>query len=145
MIPRLRLKGRPCRCFYLFSYTCPRRCIALNQRKGFSPKLRSFIEGPRRGAGTSHLLRRVLVAGLEPTRYRYQRILSPSRLPIPSYQHIAHTYMLYTRANYNYNRSVNRELQIQVPDTSLLSLLHVHHANVFYGRHIDMTNNASGA
>ena len=26
----------------------------------------------------------VPVVGLEPTRYRYQRILSPSRLPIPS-------------------------------------------------------------
>ena len=24
--------------------------------------------------------------GLEPTRYRYQRILSPSRLPIPSFR-----------------------------------------------------------
>ena len=40
----------------------------MNQRKGFTLKLHSFIEGPRRGAGTSHLLRRVLVVGLEPTR-----------------------------------------------------------------------------
>ena len=29
----------------------------------------------------------VPVVGLEPTRYRYQRILSPSRLPIPSHRH----------------------------------------------------------
>ena len=28
----------------------------------------------------------VPVVGLEPTRYRYQRILSPSRLPIPSHR-----------------------------------------------------------
>ncbi len=28
----------------------------------------------------------VPVVGVEPTRYRYQRILSPSRLPIPSYR-----------------------------------------------------------
>ena len=27
-------------------------------------------------------------AGLEPARYRYQRILSPSRLPIPSFRQI---------------------------------------------------------
>ena len=30
----------------------------------------------------------VPVVGLEPTRYRYQRILSPSRLPIPSHRQI---------------------------------------------------------
>ena len=30
----------------------------------------------------------VPVVGLEPTRYRYQRILSPSRLPIPSHRHL---------------------------------------------------------
>ena len=30
----------------------------------------------------------VPVVGLEPTRYRYQRILSPSRLPIPSHRHV---------------------------------------------------------
>jgi hypothetical protein len=30
----------------------------------------------------------VLAVGLEPTRYLYQRILSPSRLPIPPRQHI---------------------------------------------------------
>lgn len=30
----------------------------------------------------------VLAVGLEPTRYHYQRILSPSRLPIPPRQHI---------------------------------------------------------
>ena len=28
----------------------------------------------------------VPVVGLEPTRYRYQRILSPPRLPIPTYR-----------------------------------------------------------
>ena len=31
----------------------------------------------------------VPVVGLEPTRCRHQRILSPSRLPIPSYRHIS--------------------------------------------------------
>ena len=30
----------------------------------------------------------VPVVGLEPTRYRYQWILSPSRLPIPSHRHV---------------------------------------------------------
>ena len=30
----------------------------------------------------------VPVVGLEPTRCRHQRILSPSRLPIPSYRHV---------------------------------------------------------
>ena len=30
----------------------------------------------------------VPVVGLEPTRYRYQRILSPSRLPIPSHRRV---------------------------------------------------------
>ncbi len=30
----------------------------------------------------------VPVVGLEPTRYCYQRILSPSRLPIPSHRHL---------------------------------------------------------
>ena len=28
------------------------------------------------------------VAGVEPARYRYHRILSPARLPIPSHRHI---------------------------------------------------------
>ena len=37
----------------------------------------------------------VPVVGLEPTRYRYQRILSPSRLPIPSHRHRMPVY--YTR------------------------------------------------
>ena len=36
----------------------------------------------------------VPVMGVEPTRYRYQRILSPSRLPIPSHRRI--TFLLYT-------------------------------------------------
>ena len=31
----------------------------------------------------------VPVVGVEPTRYRYHRILSPARLPIPPYRHIA--------------------------------------------------------
>lgn len=30
----------------------------------------------------------VLAVGLEPTRYRYQRILSPPRLPIPPLRHM---------------------------------------------------------
>ena len=34
----------------------------------------------------------VPVVGLEPTRYRYQRILSPSRLPIPSHRHLLSAY-----------------------------------------------------
>ena len=37
----------------------------------------------------------VPVVGLEPTRYRYQRILSPSRLPIPSHRPVVLAY--YTR------------------------------------------------
>ena len=32
----------------------------------------------------------VPLVGLEPTRYRYQRILSPSRLPIPSQRQVLH-------------------------------------------------------
>ena len=32
----------------------------------------------------------VPVAGVEPARYRYQRILSPSRLPIPSHRRICY-------------------------------------------------------
>ena len=40
------------------------------------------------------IYRLVPVMGVEPTRYRYQRILSPSRLPIPSHRHI--TFLLYT-------------------------------------------------
>ncbi len=31
----------------------------------------------------------VPMAGVEPARYRYQRILSPSRLPIPSHRQIS--------------------------------------------------------
>ena len=31
-------------------------------------------------------------AGLEPARYRYHRILSPARLPIPSFRQIIHNY-----------------------------------------------------
>ena len=38
----------------------------------------------------------VPVVGLEPTRYRYQRILSPSRLPIPSHRR-KETHLLYKR------------------------------------------------
>ena len=30
----------------------------------------------------------VPVTGVEPVRYRYHRILSPTRLPIPSHRHI---------------------------------------------------------
>ena len=37
------------------------------------------------------LLFMVPEVGLEPTRYRYQRILSPSRLPIPSFRQIHET------------------------------------------------------
>ena len=30
----------------------------------------------------------VSVVGIEPTRYRYQRILSPLRLPVPPHRHV---------------------------------------------------------
>ena len=40
------------------------------------------------------IYRLVPVMGVEPTRYRYQRILSPSRLPIPSHRRF--TFLLYT-------------------------------------------------
>ena len=36
----------------------------------------------------------VPVVGLEPTRYRYQRILSPSRLPIPSHRRLPNDYII---------------------------------------------------
>ena len=42
----------------------------------------------------------VPVVGLEPTRYRYQRILSPSRLPIPSHWPVD-TGLLYRRSERN--------------------------------------------
>ena len=40
----------------------------------------------KRETGYACLPLLVPVVGLEPTRYRYQRILSPSRLPIPSHR-----------------------------------------------------------
>ena len=39
----------------------------------------------------------VPVVGVEPTRYRYHRILSPARLPIPSYRQ--KTLIYYIRKN----------------------------------------------
>ena len=36
----------------------------------------------------------VPVVGLEPTRYRYQRILSPSRLPIPSHRPMRYLHII---------------------------------------------------
>ena len=36
----------------------------------------------------------VPVVGVEPTRYRYHRILSPARLPIPSHRHKQCLYIL---------------------------------------------------
>mgnify|MGYP007067134470 CR=1 FL=1 len=55
-----------------------------------------FHIGQRKSIIRTHLLSEkgsdymglVPVVGLEPTRYRYQRILSPSRLPIPSHRQI---------------------------------------------------------
>ena len=50
--------------------------------RGFESILNKNQRGRHKTASTSL----VPVVGLEPTRYRYQRILSPSRLPIPSHR-----------------------------------------------------------
>ena len=66
-------------------------------RRGFPARFQSarrsgpFCIGKRGGhqkreTGYACLPLLVPVVGLEPTRYRYQRILSPSRLPIPSHR-----------------------------------------------------------
>ena len=43
---------------------------------------------PPQGRTGSDYIGLVPVAGVEPARCRHQRILSPSRLPIPSYRHL---------------------------------------------------------
>ena len=55
-----------------------------------------LFQGNKRTSEQSGLCSDVVpVVGLEPTRYRYQRILSPSRLPIPSHRPVVLAY--YTR------------------------------------------------
>ena len=44
----------------------------------------------------------VPVTGLEPVRYRYRRILSPLRLPIPSHRQIQINYTVYIIKNQVY-------------------------------------------
>ena len=41
----------------------------------------------------------VPLTGLEPVRYRYRRILSPLRLPIPSHRQIQFNYTVYIIKN----------------------------------------------
>ncbi len=43
------------------------------------------------------MLYMVPVVGVEPTRYHYHRILSPARLPIPSYRHISALLLYYLK------------------------------------------------
>ena len=40
----------------------------------------------------------VPVVGVEPTRYRYHWILSPARLPIPSYRHMTNGIIPYSKS-----------------------------------------------
>ena len=49
----------------------------------YKQKIRTLFLLGKFGSDFSGL---VPVAGVEPARYRYQRILSPSRLPIPSHR-----------------------------------------------------------
>ena len=54
---------------------------------GFDPRTVTFIN--RKPLPFGERLRfMVPVAGVEPARYRYQRILNPPRLPIPTHRHI---------------------------------------------------------
>ena len=63
-------------------------CFRIGQRK---PIIRTHLLSEK----GSDYMGLVPVAGLEPARYRYQWILSPSRLPIPSHRRIVQ--LLYTR------------------------------------------------
>ena len=56
-------------------------CFRIGQRK---PIIRTHLLSEK----GSDYMGLVPVAGLEPARYRYQWILSPSRLPIPSHRHL---------------------------------------------------------
>ena len=72
---------------------CQRGCANWVQRHaGRAKKLRASTNV---GARIRASVTLVPVAGLEPARYRYQWILSPSRLPIPSHRRIVQ--LLYTR------------------------------------------------
>ena len=70
----------------------------MNQHRGFTLKLRGFIEGPRRGAGTSHFLCRVLVVGLEPTRVSTLVLEANASANYATPACFAHTYMLHVWA-----------------------------------------------
>ena len=58
---------------------CGNRCFRSGRRK-------AIIRTHRLSETGSDYMGLVPVVGLEPTRCRHQRILSPSRLPIPSYR-----------------------------------------------------------
>ena len=59
----------------------------IEERKAYKGKVKSeeVKSNPQRLAPLGGL---VPVTGVEPVRYRYHRILSPARLPIPSHRHI---------------------------------------------------------
>lgn len=60
---------------------CENRCFHIGQRK-------QIIRTHLLSETSSDYVGLVPVVGLEPTRCRHQRILSPSRLPIPSHRRI---------------------------------------------------------
>lgn len=60
---------------------CGSRCFRNGQRK-------AIIRTHRLSETGSDYIGLVPKVGLEPTRYRYQRILSPPRLPIPPLRHM---------------------------------------------------------
>ena len=61
------------------SLRCGNRCFRNGQRK-------QIIRTHLLSETSSDYIGLVPEVGLEPTRYRYQRILSPSRLPVPSFR-----------------------------------------------------------
>ena len=73
MVPVVGLDLR-CGAGRLAALTCPRHVIHYRSRSSPDPMA-------KRKEGTSPSLLLVPVVGLEPTRCRHQRILSPSRLP----------------------------------------------------------------
>ena len=70
-------------------FVCYIRWRQLRSGRLFAPSHRKSKKSnpSRRSAARGYFL--VPMAGVEPARYRYQRILSPSRLPIPSHRQIS--------------------------------------------------------